>query len=798
MIARTHLRLPLLFVLPLVGLSLPTVSSAADQPTLEEVVVTANRREESLQDVAMSVSAFTGDFLEQAGLTDLTDLADYTPSLKITPGQDSRSTSIRIRGIGSVGTNTGIDPSVGFFIDGVYQGRAGMSIGDLIDIERVEILRGPQGTLYGKNTAAGAISVISRKPQNEVEGQMELTYDSQERIEARGVFNMPLGDTGHATRLSGFYIDGDHQFENTYADGEQGSFNNASKWGLRSRTLFDLGESGELLFSADYNKEDTDCCVFAIMDYDGLSTLNTPSTNNPSAQWAIDYAPNFVYSAFEDSEPQGSPPLANPFGNDYWLNADVFNKVDVGGLALEWNTEVLDDHTLTFINAWRHYESDSGYDGDFTAYDVVIGTTEVEVDQYSSELRIASSQAGKLSYLGGLYAYYSALESTGYFFMGSSILDKLGLGTFYPEGAINIDINEYDTTSYAAFGQATWAFNEQWNMTLGLRWTNETKDRDSSQISQGYFSGEDCDFIIDLPPIAGPCIMLDETRSDSNISPSLQLKYFPLEDVMLYASVSQGFKSGGFDQRRLPENENGEFEEETATNYELGWKGTWWDRRLMVNGTFYYVDYDDFQAQTFDGATIKVTNAGSMESYGMELESMFAATENLTLGTAIGYNKAEYQSFDNAQCTVEYATEQYYSNPANNQSPAFASPPCVVDLAGEPVDNTPEWTVSTYAQYTRPLGDKLLSVTRLEHNYTDSYFLDQDLDPNLTNSSSDLINLRFTLSDMEGQWEGAIWGRNLLDEETYLIGLDVPTLGGFAGIPAQERTFGITLRYRSI
>ncbi len=258
-----------------------------DPLALEEIVVTATKRAESIQEVPMSVTAFTSEFFKDAGVTNLSGLEQYTPSLKITPGTDSNSTSIRIRGIGSVGTNVGIDPSVGMFIDGVYQGRAGMSIGDLIDIERVEVLRGPQGTLYGKNTAAGAISIITMAPSPEaLESTVETTYNSDERAELRGMVNVPFGDSGHAMRLTGYGVKGDHLYENSY-NGE--GLNDANKWGVKSRTLFDTSTGdddglGEFLLTLDYSKEDTDCCALAVIQYEGLSTLNTPSTNTPSQQ----------------------------------------------------------------------------------------------------------------------------------------------------------------------------------------------------------------------------------------------------------------------------------------------------------------------------------------------------------------------------------------------------------------------------------------------------------------------------------------------------------------------------------
>jgi iron complex outermembrane receptor protein len=789
-------------------LSTPQLLAQVDEPVpapkreenlvLEEVLVTASRRVENLQDVAMSVSAYSADFLKDTGVNQLADLEQYTPNLMITPGSDSRSTSVRIRGIGSVGTNIGIDPSVGLFIDGVYQGRAGMSISDLVDVQRIEVLRGPQGTLYGKNTAAGAISIITALPSDEFESMVELGYDSNEKAEVRGMVNFPLGNSGHAIRLSAFGIDGDHMYENTYTG--QG-VNDAHKWGARSRILFDLDEKaghgglGTLVFSLDYTKEDTDCCAFAVMDYDGLSTLNVPITNTPSAQWQEMLGPNAAgqpilqYKAFEDTA-GFSPPKTNPFGDDYWFDGDVGNKVEVGGVAAEWNKDLPHDNNLTFINAWRHYETDSVYDGDFTAYDAVQGSTDIDLDQYSSELRIASPGGQTFETQGGLYAYYSEMDVVGAFGISGDLSDNIGFGHLFPQGTLNIDDNTYKTTSFAAFGQTVWNYSEQLSVTLGLRFTWEKKEREGTQKTT-----PDIPNIPDLPPIAGPDVVLDDSRTDSDASPSLNLRYFFNDDVMGYALVSRGFKSGGFDQRRVVSGENGEFDPEKATNYELGWKSSWGNRRLQFNGTLFYVDYEDFQAQSFDGSSIRVVNAGDLESYGAELELLFIPIENATLGSAIGYNKAEYGSFDNGQCTVEQTFEEYYIvGGAQGGAPGLFEV-CTQDLAGKELDNAPEWNVSSYIQYDMELGENLDVIARLEHSYIDSYFLDQDLDPHLKNDKVDLINLRLSLTNNSGDWEVALWGRNLLDEEYYAYGIDIPTLGGFAGVTAPETTYGITLRF---
>jgi len=767
----------------------------ADNFVLEEVIVTANRREQKLQEVAMSISAFGSQFFEDSGVTGLTELEQYTPSLNISTATDARSTAIRIRGIGSIGANSGIDPSVGVFIDGVYQGRAGMSIADLVDIERVEVLRGPQGTLYGKNTAAGAISIFTKKPSSELEAELELVYANDNRLEARGMVNTPLGDNGHAMRLTGFAVKGDHLYNNTWTGDD---VNDVNKWGAKTRFLFDMDSAGELMVTLDYSEEDTECCALAVITYEGLSTLNAPLTNTPSAEWQADLGlneqgrPILVYSALEDSE-GFPPPEPDPFGDDLWFDNEFYNDVTVGGVAAEWNYDLANEDTLTFIGAWRNYESHSAYDGDFTAYSTSEAYTDVELDQYSAELRITSPGGTTWDYLGGLYAYYSEFDSVGTFSMEPALVNNaevapgVSMSLVFPDGTLNTDTNLYTTTSYAAFGQLSWNINEKFSATLGLRYTYEKKERVGSQITTP-------ESVLDLPPIAGPDAYFDNERSDTDVSPALKLRYFVNPDLMTYASVSRGFKSGGFNQRRENIGADGEFDEEIATNYELGWKGTWLDRRLQVNGTFYFVDYEDFQTQTFDGASMKVTNAGSLESYGTEIEATYVASENITLGTAIGYNKATYSDFENSQCTVEQSFYRYYVVDGNKSGSPGTNSQCSTDLTGEPLDNAPEWTVSSYIQYDTDLAGDLAAIARLEHSYTDAYFIEATLDPNLTNDSVNLVNLRVSLTNSSRDWEVALWGRNLLDEEYYATGFVIPAAGGYAGVVAPALTYGVTLR----
>ncbi|MEH6571182.1 MAG: TonB-dependent receptor, partial [Halioglobus sp.] len=341
-------------------------------------------------------------------------------------------------------------------------------------------------------------------------------------------------------------------------------------------------------------------------------------------------------------------------------------------------------------------------------------------------------------------------------------------------------------TSYAAFGQANWTFAEAWKLTFGARYTYEEKTRVGTQISRPEPA-----FPLDAPPIAGPDSSVDEDRSSNDVSPSLSLSWFPREGMMLYTSASQGFKSGGFNQIRTAVGVPGEFEDERSRNYEIGAKTTWLDRRLRVNATVFFVDYDDFQAQGFDGANITVRNAGAMESKGVEFDLIYAPNALVSLGMAIGYNDATYSDFKTGECTAAQVFAVTGGSP-------FVLPDCVQDLTGKSIDNAPEWTVSNFVQFNDTFGDSDISwLARFEYNFIDELYMAQDLDEALRRDPVHMVNARLGLSGKDDQWQLTLWGRNLLDEEYNVVGFDVAIMGGFAGINAPPLTYGLTLNYRT-
>ena len=751
-----------------------TGPARADKPTaVDEVVVTAQKRAQDVQDVPISITALTDDFLGESGSTNLLEIGRFAPNVSLNQLTDSRSTAIRIRGIGSDGNNAGIDPAVGVFLDGIYQGRTGLASNmDLADIERVEILRGPQGTLYGKNTAAGAISIVSKRPQlGEWAAFLENNWGSYADRQVRGTVNVPIADDRAAIRLTGYWVQRDGFDTNRYT-GED--VNNADRNGARLKTLFKLTDDLELLVWGDYGTEQTSCCVADISSYKGPPSLDV----------------RFPDLAGHTGRPL--PPL-DQFDRQVDANEQPTNNTQVLGAATELNWTVR-DHTVTWLNGYRHFTSLSVLDGDFSSYDAVVQRTDETFAQWSSELRLASPGGERLEYVTGLYFYYQKDDTKGQTGIGPEWLASSAIGPILESGGgadangfvSNFDTNTHETKSYAAFGQATYSLLESVSLTVGLRAGYETKHRVGSQIS-GFKT-------IDAGPF-GPDRAADEGLSVFNLSPMGALRWFPTSDSMAFASVSQGFKSGGFNQLRTAGGLNTQFDDEQATDFEVGFRSTWLERMLTLNATAFYTLYDGFQAQAFDGSSFSVTNAGSLVSWGAEADGLIAPHPSVFIGFGLGYNPTKYSDFANSPCTAD-------QNWVVNKDSPLARAPCTQDLTGRQLDNAPKWTASVYASYQHSIGIvprldwPLLGYLWADWSYRGETFLQQDLDPKLIQPAYGLLNLRTGVKTEDGHWELAFGVQNVTDQAYNVVGFDVPIVNGFAVINGPPRTFIGTLRYR--
>ncbi len=784
--------------------ALEAVEDVQEQPDhrlgLEEIVITATKRAESVQDVPISVAALSGKTLEEAGITEFDQLEQFVPNLKITPATDTRSTSIRIRGIGSTGTNAGIDPSVGVFIDGIYQGRAGMSVGDLLDIERVEVLRGPQGTLFGKNTAAGAISITTRRPNYDPESLFEIRLGSYERREARFSTNFPILEDRVAARIAGYLVGREGYDINRY---NGSAVNDNDKYGVRAKIVWDIDDEWSLLVSGDFSHQDDTCCVADIITYAGTSQLGTnfdrlrrEAYTTPTRPFSVNNPDRFFSTA--QFAPETELPNADLFDHVVGANRTPRNVVEVGGISADLLGEY-EEHTIRWLSAYRTYSSDSEFDGDFSSFDAVITWTSVKLHQVSSELIWTSPVWEKFEAQGGLYLYYSTMDTD----------DVLGVQPFFiqrnftmtwgadaagipADGIRNTNNNTHEMLSAAAYGQGTYRLSDTFSLTGGLRLTYEKKWRD-------VYSWSTWDSPTAAPPVGGPVINMSQSRSVTNIQWQAALRYFPVEDVMVYGKVANGFKSGGFNQVRV-NNLSSEFNDEHALAYELGAKSTFFDRRLTVNLAAFFMDYDEFQAQLFDGTSINVRNAGRLFSYGMESEIIAMPIDDLVFGLNLGFNIAEYERFPGAENTIANQVAIIGPQNVNDLTPLafYCGKPqydCTQDLSGEVLDGAPRWTASAFAEYSRTLPQlPVLWFSRADWSYTSEYYLAQDLDENLLQKPFHLVNLRSGFRSDEGLWEITAWVTNVNNAEWLLVGFDVPVVGGFAAINGPPREYGATLR----
>ncbi|MDG2049506.1 MAG: TonB-dependent receptor [Myxococcota bacterium] len=755
----------------------PALGDAMDPPRpgdVEEITVTATKRSQNIQDVPISITAIGAQTILDAGITRFTELQQFVPNLQIRPVTDTRSTSIRIRGIGSVGNNAGIDPSVGVFIDGVYQGRAGMSVSDLLDIERVEVLRGPQGTLFGKNTAAGAINVVTKRPGNEFETFLEGRIGNYDDMQFRGSMNIPILEDELALRLSGYKVQREGFAVNRF-DGER--VNDANQYGVRGRLAWDVTENLSFELIGDYNHQNTRSFVAEISDW-GLGESVS----------GVD----FGRLAFAQ-DPPALLPVADPYDRVVGANVTPQNVVDVAGLSLD-TTLLLGDYDLRWLSAWRTYSTNSRFDGDFSEYDAVQADQNVSLNQATSELMLTSPQWNRFEYQAGLYMFYMSMDTEDRNGFESGLAEVPAPNPFSLFGATtNVNQNTHQTLSLAAYGEGTLSILDQLEFTGGLRVTYEKKWRKGQ--SQCVSLNQFCE-LFDIGGLFGPTITLDQELDVTDVTGRAILRYRPTDSLMLYASFANGFKSGGFNQLRVPANAESEFGDEKAYSYEAGLRSQWFDNQLTFNITGFFTDYDDFQAQTFDGSTILVRNAGQLFSYGFESDMVYSPSwiDNLQLGLQLGFNIAKYQSFPDAQATVpEQVAEAFPAAPLVY----CQQTPCTQDLSGQVLDNAPRWTSTLFLNYERPVPKvPIFWFGRIDYTYTSEYYLAQDLDPNLLQSGYNLLNLHTGFRTDDDLLEFTLWMTNVTDSNYFVIGFDVPVISGYAGVLGPPRQYGGTVRVR--
>ena len=714
------------FAALLAGTTGPALAQAAASEDVEEarlgtVTVTAQKREETAREVPISMSVFDEDIFLETGVEALDDLSLYTPNVVASWDFNPQFTTIAIRGLTSNTSNGGIDPSVGVFLDGVYLARPEMYSTELADITRVEVLRGPQGALYGKNTTVGAINIVTREPGDEFAGRIDATLGDFEQRRVRGWVTAPLGD-GVSGLLSGFVHQRDGFTENTANGDTLGKTDSA---GARAKLRFEPTPSFDVTGTLEYYRDDSGGTIGDWFILSPLVELLGGDTN-----------PRDFRSAVSDNE---------RVERDTW------------GGTLTANWALANDLTLTSITAYRGLDFDLNFDFDTTPATFIESGKVEEQSQFSQELRAASDYAGPWNFVAGLFYLSSELDQTTTTTIGP---DLVGLEL------VRARPFDQDTTSFAAFGQLRFEPTDRLTLAAGLRYTNEARDVATSQTG------------LDIPTLAQESL----SRSEDDLSPSLSVTYELNDQVNLFASFAQGFKSGGFNAATIDppatDFSGTEFEEETATSYEAGIKTLSADGRLAVNLAVFFTEVEDLQVSDFDGERVVVRNAAEAESHGIEADFTWLALDNLEIAGAIGWNPTEYVSYPDA--------------PGN---PPIPPNPATRDLSGEPLSRAPEFNASFRARYDFevPFGAREAFVAA-DYTYMSDHFLGAEIDPVSEQDAYGLLNARAGLN-LTPSVEFSIWGRNLTDEY-YLTAVGAPFGDvGRIGWPGAPQTWGADLAW---
>ncbi|MDX1735766.1 MAG: TonB-dependent receptor, partial [Halioglobus sp.] len=623
------------------GITLAPLVSAQGAGLLEEVIVTAQKREQSLQDVPVAVTAFTGEMLEKSGVKDMFDLQVNAPSLIVGQTQNSTQTTFSIRGVFTSSQNFGLEPSVGLYVDGVYRARQSSMINNLIDIASVEILRGPQGTLFGRNTPAGAIQINSAPPTFEEDGFLEATAGNYDLLSASGARSFTLIDDVLAVRATGFYMERDG-FIDWVKQGnvEKDAINNRDRWGMRLQALYMPTDEVTVSVNFDHSEVDEICC--------GNGTWK----NNFTAQNLAPGAPA-VSGTDAIIAGIGGTVLDQDDFYDYAVSTSelpVSENEDQGiSVQVDWE---LENFTLTSITAYREFESFDNGDIAFNDLDGAYRINDASQDQFTQELRIASS-GDEFSYVAGLYYYQQDLENDRDTFVGANLSAMLGLpANAFIDGAGANDVNTQEHTSYAVFGQFDYNITDALVLTAGLRWTYEDKELVNifNDDAPATFNPlEDNWGFYGFPPLT-PQADVDESFDDDQVTGTIKLSWFANNDTMFYASYGTGYKSGGTNADRIPADVAVLFDAETSESIEVGMKSEFPDQALRLNVALHKTDTDDLQTISFQGGGFALINAGTAETYGGEIDLSWLPGEATTITVGYAYNHGEYADFEEGPC----------------------------------------------------------------------------------------------------------------------------------------------------
>ncbi|HGM4997502.1 TPA: TonB-dependent receptor [Pseudomonas aeruginosa] len=729
---------------------------------LGKVTVTARRREEDSQKVPTPITVLGGETLEAQRISRVQDLQQVLPSVNVAYIH-ARQSSVAVRGIGNNPASDGLEGSAGIYLDNVYLGRPGMAVFDLLDIEQLELLRGPQGTLFGKNTTAGVLNISTRAPTFTAERTVEVSGGQDGYFQGRGTVSGPLGET-LAGRLSAYRTRDDGYIKNIHDDNY---LNGGERQGARGQLLFEPNEDFSLRWIADYNEEDSSNGSMVV--YGGAERF------------------------WQRAALVGASPLRDPQRRKVNINGRQHVSVHQGGSSLEANWNLAGGYRLTSISAYRYWHFTPANDEQLNVSAINDTGVEVHDRQFSQEIRLASPTGGAFDYVVGAYAFRQNLGNKTFTSYGP-LADLYLLGANL--GALNDTYSKangkIETDSFALFAQGTWHLTERLDFTAGLRGTYEEKNAKVERFAPlgGAAVGG-----VGAAVRNGQLGAYDSgDLSQYNFAPSalLSLSYQFSDDLLGYASLSHGEKSGGVNLAVGSAPSAGADSllvgPERANDAELGLKSTLFDRRLLLNANLFWTGIHGYQATTLyqaPGSTQLVqvlANAGSVRSRGLEFEATALPLRGLTLNFNGSYNDVTYLSFKDAPCPAEVSTRP--------------GAPSSCDLTGQRVVGASKWIANLNGEYQWRLDDRFQPYVSASYAYRSA--AEGTLD-NSDLSKIDgyaLVNLAAGLrSDLgDGQLDTSVWLKNAFDKDYYLSAF-ASINGSYTASVGQPRTLGVSLRY---
>lgn len=809
--------------------------AVAPEDAVQQVIVTATKREKTLQDVPISVSVTSQATLEQAHITDLIDLQSVVPSLQVTQYNAVGQTNFIIRGFGNGSGNDGIESSVGVFVDGVYRSKTSSALDDLPEVSRIEVLRGPQSTLFGKNVSTGAINIVTVKPQFTFGAKGELGFGNYNAKQIKASVTGPINDT-MAYRLSASGNERDGYLKNVTTGSD---VNNRNRSSVRGDFLWKPDTDVSVRVIADYNRIRETCC--------GVVSLQ----NGPATQFIGAPAPFGLGMRVSDP--------ANKFDNNIVFNTDPVNRLEGKGISaqVDWKTRV---GNVTSITAYRNQTNQSIQDVDFTGADLANKNQANDISTFTQELRLASGKHSALDWMVGAFyqkerlntgtdiSYGSQLRSyanglsgrvpgallgalplplrtalTGKSnidaleFLQSLVTPSIGPGTTYFQPGQGIsDHYKMDQESFSLFGNADWEAAEDLTVSAGLAYLSDRKVAVSNVALNDPFSSLNLQKVPQFPPIGLPGNLYGAlgglqfyygnspqhapvnypnssesgVLSGDKLTGALRVNY-NFGPSSVYASYSTGWKAGAFNlsSDSRPPDSSGigrTADPENVVLYEAGWKTT--IRKGFLNVAVFNQAIKGFQSNDYTGTGYSLVNAGKESTTGLEIDAGYMPVKWVALTGSATYLNPTYDSFKQASC-VSYDTVRCPINPATGLMPGSR------DLSGERPAGIPKWSLSTSATFSHDFGNGYSGYLRAEYDYSSPVHLSDTAPPEISTYGKRNINASVGLTSKPGKYDVTLWVRNLTDSRTIVAAFPtVAQAGSYSGFPNQPRLFGATLR----